>query len=326
MRFNPKARLDKGQVSDAGGGGGRGGGLGGGGGMRLPIPTGAGGGKLGLAIAVIFFVVAMCTGNVPGINQGGGGGGGGGGLGLDPSQLQAAGGQSAETDRYASCRTGEDAAASHDCGRVAVVNSIQAYWAETLPEAAGVEYTDAQTVTFSGSISTGCGQASAAVGPFYCPAPGDQKVYLDTNFFDDVLEGQLGGPDGGFVEWYVLGHEYGHHIQDITNQMRNVKTQQGENSDAVKLELQADCYAGLWTNAAVNTEDESGEPLFSEGPNEEDLRQAIAAAEAVGDDHIQKVSQGRVDPGQWTHGSSAQRIEMFKKGYESGDYSACDVW
>lgn len=316
MRFNPKARLDKGQVSDAGGGGG-----GGGGGMRFPIPTGAGGGKLGLAIAVIFFVVAMCTGNVPGINQGGGGGGGT--LGLDASQVQAVGGG---TDRYAGCETGKDAAESHDCGRVAVVNSIQKYWSDTLPDAAGVQYTEARAVTFTGSISTGCGQATAAVGPFYCPAPGDQKVYLDTDFFDDVLEQQLGGPDGSFVEWYVLGHEYGHHIQDITDQMRNVRTQQGENSDAVKLELQADCYAGLWTNAAVRTEDASGEPLFSEGPNDEDIRQAIAAAEAVGDDHIQKVSQGRVDPGQWTHGSSEQRIAMFKKGYESGDYDACDVW
>lgn len=317
MRFNPRARLDKGQVSHSGGGGGLGGGrLGRGGG--IPIPTGRGG--IGsILVLVLLFLVARCAG----IDLTGGGGGAGGGLGLDPSQLQAANGSTA---RYADCETGADAQESHDCGRVAVVNSIQDYWERTLPEAAGTPYERAVTRTFSGQVSTGCGGASSAMGPFYCPVQGDMSVYLDPTFFDDVLEQQLGGPDGSFVEWYVLGHEYGHHVQNLTGQMRNVRTQQGENSDAVKLELQADCYAGLWTRAAVSTEDESGEPLFAEGPNDEDLRLAVQAASAVGDDHIQKVTRGRVDPDSFTHGSSAQRIAAFQEGYESGDYRACDVW
>ncbi|MFS3129089.1 neutral zinc metallopeptidase [Nocardioides sp. Bht2] len=315
MRFNPKARLDAGQVRDAGSGGG--GGLGGGG-MRMPIPGGkvAGGGGLGLVLAIAVFVLLQCTGN----------GGGGGGLALDPSQLQVAGGSASNTGRYDSCKTGQDAADNHDCGRVAVVNSIQDYWGDTLQSAAGVRYQEAATVTFTGAISTGCGQASAAVGPFYCPAPGDMKVYLDTDFFDEVLVRQLGGPPGDFVEWYVLGHEYGHHIQNLTGQMGKVRTQKGRNSDAVKLELQADCYAGLWVHNAVNTDTADGEPLFLEGPTENDLREAIAAAQAVGDDHIQKVSQGRVNPDEWTHGSSQDREQWFRTGYESGDYNACNIW
>ncbi len=285
--------------------------------MRLPIPTGraGAGGGVGLVIVVVFFVVTQCLG---------GGGGGLGSLGLDTTQLQARG--TMDSSRYDDCRTGADAAENHDCGRVAVVNSIQSYWADELPRTARTDYVPAATVTFGGSVDTGCGRATSEVGPFYCPARGDMSVYLDPSFFDDVLEGQLKGPDGSFVEWYVLGHEYGHHIQNITGQMGNVRTQRGPDSDAVKLELQADCYAGLWTRAAVTTEDASGEPLFAEGPNRADLQQAVAAAQAVGDDHIQKVSQGRVDPSQWTHGSSEQRIEWFRTGYESGDYDACDIW
>ncbi len=318
MRFNPKAKLDAGQVRDSGRGGGASGGLSGGG-MRLPIPTGkaGAGGGIGLVIVIVFFVVSQCMG-------GGGTSGGLGSLGLDTNQLQAAG--TMDSARYVECKTGQDAADSHDCGRVAVVNSIQAFWAAELPRSARTDYLPATTVTFTGSVGTGCGRATSAVGPFYCPAQGDMSVYLDPTFFDEVLEGQLQGPDGAFVEWYVLGHEYGHHIQNITGQMGKVRTQQGPNSDAVKLELQADCYAGLWTRAAVATEDASGEPLFSEGPSQADLRLAIAAAEAVGDDHIQKVSQGRVDPSQWTHGSSDQRIQWFRTGYDGGTYADCDIW
>ena len=107
----------------------------------------------------------------------------------------------------------------------------------------------AELQTFTGGVGTGCGQASADVGPFYCPT--DQTIYLDTTFFDEVLEQQLGGPDGGFVEPYVLAHEYGHHIQNLLGTMGQVKTQQGPTSDAVRLELQADCYAGMWARAAT---------------------------------------------------------------------------
>jgi predicted metalloprotease len=303
MRFNPKARLDTGQVSDSGGGGG----------SRLPIPGGAaaGGGLGGLLILLLFIAVQVL---------GGGGDGGGAGGGLDPSQVQDAGG---DTDRYARCKTGADANESPDCARVAVVNSIQDYWDRELPDAAGVEYAPAPTRTFTGQVSTGCGQASSQVGPFYCPQ--DDTVYLDTGFFDEVLEKQLGGPDGGFVEAYVIGHEYGHHIQDVTGTMGEVQTQQGPDSDAVRLELQADCYAGMWARNATTTEDATGQVLISE-LSEEDIRLAIEAAEAVGDDRIQKKTSGRVNPEAWTHGSAEQRERWFRTGYESGDYRACDTF
>ncbi len=250
MRFNPKARIDSGKVSDAGGGGGRGGGLGGGG-MKLPIPTGAGGGKLGLVILVVAFLVAMCNGQVPGINQGDGGGGQNNAAGSDPAQQQQA-------DQYDKCLTGEDANESEACARVAILKLLEDYWSAQFK---GGDFVAAPAKTFAGSTTTGCGSATSAVGPFYCPA--DQTIYLDPTFFDDVLEGQLGGKGGDFVEPYVLGHEYGHHIQNITGQMKNVRTQQGEDSDAVKLELQADCYAGLWTHHIESLKDDNGEQILT---------------------------------------------------------------
>ena len=169
--------------------------------------------------------------------------------------------------------------------RVAVVNSVQDYWTDALPAMTGIAYQPSETHTFTDATSTGCGQASSQVGPFYCPQ--DDTVYLDTGFFDEVLEKQLGGPDGGFVEAYVLGHEYGHHIQDLTGTMGQVRSQQGANSDAVRLELQADCYAGMWARNATSTEDATGQVLISE-LTDEDIQLAIEAAETVGDDRIQR--------------------------------------
>ncbi|RYP87515.1 peptidase [Nocardioides guangzhouensis] len=312
MRFNPKARLDTGQVSDTGRGGG---GLGGGG-MRLPIPGGAaaGGGIGGIIVLVLFVVLVSCVGGgLPGGTSGSASG-------LDPSQVQDAGG---DTGRYDHCKTGEDANNDPDCARVAVVNSVQDYWSDALPAMTGVAYQEAETHTFTEATSTGCGQASSQVGPFYCPQ--DDTVYEDTGFFDEVLEKQLGGPDGGFVEAYVLGHEYGHHIQDLTGTMGQVRSQQGANSDAVRLELQADCYAGMWARNATGTEDATGQVLISE-LTDEDIRLAIEAAEAVGDDRIQRKTSGRVNPESWTHGSAEQRQKWFMIGYRSGDYRACDTF
>ncbi len=170
-------------------------------------------------------------------------------------------------------------------------------------------------VTFTGGVNTGCGAATSQVGPFYCPV--DSTIYLDTTFFDSVLEQQLGGPDGGFVEPYVLAHEYGHHIQNLLGTMGQVRTQQGPKSDAVRLELQADCYAGMWAGAATETEDAGGQALFLE-LTRQDIEEAVAAAEAVGDDRIQEKTQGQVTEEAWTHGSAAQRVEWFIKGYEQG--------
>lgn len=316
MRFNPRARLDTSRVRDAGRGRG-GGGLGGAGG-GFPIPGGAraGGGIGGVIIIILFLVLTQCLG--------GGGGGGLGGSGLGPAGSGLDTSRMADTGRYRECKTGDDANRSSDCARVAVENSLADYWSQALPDQAGQQFRAEQAVeTFSGSTSTGCGQASADVGPFYCPT--DQSIYLDTTFFDAVLQRQLNGPSGDFVEPYVLAHEYGHHIQNLLGTMGRVKTQQGPTSDSVRLELQADCYAGMWTKNATSTDDASGQALI-QSLSDQDIRDAIDAATAVGDDRIQERSGGRVNPEQWTHGSSAERVKWFQTGYTTGDLAACDTF
>ena len=202
------------------------------------------------------------------------------------------------------------------------LDDAQTYWGETLP-ALGKPYQEAQVVLFRDAADSACGFAQAATGPFYCP--GDSRIYLDTTFFDAVLERQLGGPDGGFVEPYVLAHEYGHHIQNLLGTMGQVRSQQGPQSDAVRLELQADCYAGMWARAATTTEDASGLPLV-EDISDQDMAEAVAAAKSVGDDRIQQKSGQGVDPEGWTHGSSEQRMAWFSRGYEGGTLEACDTF
>ncbi|ANH39802.1 Putative neutral zinc metallopeptidase [Nocardioides dokdonensis FR1436] len=312
MRFNPKARLDTRRTRDVGRSGGRSSGstgrLGGGrGGGSLPLPGGVagGGGVLAVVLAIGFFVVTQL--------MGGGTDGGPGGTALDTSRVEG-------TERYASCETGEDANRSADCARVAVENSLFDFWGDTL----GADFRPEQAlVTFSGDVQTGCGGASSAVGPFYCPA--DETIYLDSGFFDEVLERQLGGPDGGFVEAYVLAHEYGHHMQNVLGTMGRVRTQQGASSDAVRLELQADCYAGMWARGATATEDSTGTALFSE-LSDEDVRLALEAAASVGDDRIQEKTSGQVDPESWTHGSAEQRQRWFRVGFDGGDLTDCDTF
>ena len=314
MRFNPKARLDTGRVGDSGSGGG---GMGGGG-MRLPIPGGtrAGGGIGGLIIIILFIVISSCLGGGNGLPSPGSG--------IDP-QGQGGGDTSrmGDSERYDNCKTGEDANKDEDCARVAVENSLYNYWSTTLPEQADVQFTPAQMLTFSGGVETGCGQATSQVGPFYCPA--DSTIYLDTTFFSDVLEGQLGGQGGDFVEPYVIGHEYGHHIQNLLGTMGQVRTQQGPESDAVRLELQADCYAGMWTRAAAKTTDTKGVQIF-DGLDQGDIDEALDSAKTVGDDRIQQKSGQGVNPDAWTHGSSEQRQRWFGIGYDQGTLQACDTF
>ncbi len=314
MRFNPKARLDTSRVGDVGGGGG---GMPGGG-MRLPIPGGAkGGGGIGAVLVVLLiFVLSQCAG----VDLTGGMGGVGPSTtsGTDTSRTGA------DAERYANCQTGDDANSDVDCARIGVENSLYDFWSATLPEQApSARFAPATMTTFSGGTNTGCGQATSQVGPFYCPP--DQGIYLDTTFFDQVLEQQLGGPDGGFVEPYVLAHEYGHHIQNLLGTMGRIRTQQGPRSDAVRLELQADCYAGMWARGATGTDDTAGGNLISE-ITDDDIQQAIEAAEAVGDDRIQQKTQGQVTPESWTHGSAASRMKWFKIGFTKGTLAACDTW
>ncbi|MGN6578105.1 MAG: KPN_02809 family neutral zinc metallopeptidase [Nocardioides sp.] len=303
MRYNPKARLDRSQMEVRSGGGRSGGGGfpglgGGGGGMRV------GGGIGGLVILII--IVLLQT-------QLGGGGG-------SPSAGPQDGGSTVSLDK---CRTGADANQDRDCSLLADVNAIQAYWAQALPKQTGTQYQEAVTTVFSGSTDTGCGGATADVGPFYCPV--DKHVYLDKTFFRDMLQGQLGAKGGLFSEAYVLAHEYGHHVQDLLGTLGKVRTQRGPQSDAVRLELQADCFAGVWTKYATEVPDENGQPYILD-LTDQDIANALDAARAVGDDRIQQRTSGRVNPDQWTHGSAEQRMRWFKKGMSSGTVRGCDTF
>lgn len=287
--------------------------------MRIPIPGGiAGKGGVGVVLAIVLYVAVQMLS--------GGSGGSGGGLGgmlndalggsMNAKRLSDA---DTGTDRYANCRTGEDANNDHDCGRVAIENSLTDYWGQAL---GGKFRPISALVTFGDQVGTGCGSAGSDVGPFYCPA--DEAIYLDTTFFDQVLERQLGGPDGDFVEWYVLAHEYGHHISNLIGDMSRVKSQDtGPQSPGVRLELQADCFAGVWMSNVDGTHDAGGEPLFAEPISENEVKLAQEAAAAVGDDEIQRKTQGQVTEESWTHGSAAQRTKWFMTGYQSGSPNDC---
>jgi uncharacterized protein len=316
MRFNPKARLDTSRMRDSGRG--AGGGMGGGmGGSRIPLPGGtrAGGGVGFLLIVVVIVLLKACGGvDLTGAI------GGGSASGYTTSRFTG------DTGLYQGCATGQDANEHPTtCGVVAVENSVNDYWKNTLAEQApNVTWApEAAIDTFSGQTPSGCGQAQSAMGPFYCPT--DQIIYFDPTFFKDILQGQLNGPSGAFVEPYVIAHEYGHHVQDLLGTMSRVKTQQGPNSDSVRLELQADCYAGMWAKSATTTKDSQGNVLISD-LTQQDIQDGIAAAKSVGDDTIQKETSGSVNPEQWTHGSSAARVKWFMTGYQNGTLDACNTF
>ncbi len=288
--FRDDAKLDTSQVEDLRG--------------RRRVRKGglAVGGGGGIALVVTLLIIFL--------------GGGGNGLPSDLGNLagQTAGTPAANSELRQECQTGADADASDDCRIVGYINSIQRYWTAAFADGER-EYVPARTRFFTDAVDTGCGSASSAMGPFYCPA--DTYVYIDLGFFDE-LRSQFGAQGGPFAQAYVMAHEYGHHVQDLLGVLDGPQDQ-GAESRSVRVELQADCFAGVWASNAVETG-------FLTQLTQADIVDALDAAAAVGDDRIQEAAQGRVTPESWTHGSSEQRQRWFTTGYESGNPGACDTF
>jgi len=311
-----RGRRQSTNISDVRGQGGGGfqlpGGMGfpGGGGIRIPVGTGRGGGGMGCGTLVVFGIVLWFLGINPLVLLNGGGLGGG----LDPSMTQ-----NFPTPR-AGGGSGQRTAPSNDEMTQfvrTILASTEDVWSSVL-KSYGKRYTAPQTVLFSGSYPSACGQASAATGPFYCP--GDKKVYIDLAFYR-TLANQFGAK-GDFAQAYVLAHEVGHHVQDIIgvlpqfNRMRQSMGKLEANHMSVRVELQADCFAGVW-----------GHYVSQQGWLEQgDVEEAMNAASKIGDDSLQKQTQGYVVPDAFTHGTSAQRQRWFGLGFKSGRIESCDTF
>jgi len=260
-------------------------------GMRMP--GGALGGGVGLLVLV---VVALLTG-------------------ADPRQLLQLAGQSSGAAPPGATGPGDDSASQFVA---AILGSTEETWTAVL-QASGRAYREPTLVLFSGAAQSACGLGQAAMGPFYCP--GDEKVYIDLSFYEE-LRNRFQAP-GDFAQAYVIAHEVGHHVQQllgISDQVRGLRQRQSEveaNATSVRVELQADCLAGLWANRA-----ERARPLLESG----DVEEALAAASAIGDDRLQQQTQGTVVPETFTHGTSAQRVRWFRRGLEMGTLQACDTF
>ncbi|HEY3524454.1 MAG TPA: neutral zinc metallopeptidase [Candidatus Limnocylindrales bacterium] len=284
MTFNPNARLDPSQV-ESGRRGRLSAGLGG-------SPVIVGGGGLGLVVTILLLVLnsGLLGGTTSGISSGGG----------------------VSSSFGTDCTSGAQANQREDCRIVGFVNSVQAYWKDEFA-ASNESYEDATTVVFSGQTDTGCGPATTDVGPFYCP--NDRHVYLDVGFFDE-LKTKFGAQGGPLAQGYVIAHEYGHHVQDLLGLLSAGGGGQGANSESVRTELQADCFAGVWIGHAADTG-------FLERPTDAQIADALDAASAVGDDRLQQEFGNGVNPETWTHGSSAQRQHWLTVGFQTGDPSQC---
>jgi uncharacterized protein len=314
MEFDENARLDTSQVEDVRGsgggsfGGGSMGGMGGGsmgGGMGLPKV----GGGLGLVLMIGILLFKMCAGGGSGLSTLPGSGGG------VPIQADQA---AADNSKLETSCVGAAINDNADCRLVATINSVQKFWVGYMPSK-GYKYRESKTVVFRDGVSTGCGAAQSAMGPFYCPA--DEKVYIDLGFYDEFRD-KFGAKGGPFAEAYVIAHEYGHHVQDIlgfTDQVERSGDREGPESSSVRLELQADCFAGVWANHALETG-------YVKSITEADIVDGLDAAQKVGDDYIQGKFQGQVNREAWTHGSSAQRQKWFTLGLQSGDMNRCDTF
>lgn len=283
------------------------GGLGGGSGGGIPIPGGGGmggllkggGGLIGiLVLAAVFFLPKLMG-----------------------SSTNVGTSRATEGGSSASEVANDDETCSSELEQIlcGATNDVQDYWEEQLPLSFDRDYVQTQTVFFSGSTNTGCGQASSQTGPFYCPA--DQLVYFDLDFLQ-TLQSQFVGEVTDLASQYIVAHEYGHHVQNvlgINSQVQQASQQNPSraNQYSVALELQADCFAGAWARDA-------GDRDLFENPAE--VQEALDAAAAVGDDAIQQKTQGRIDPESWTHGSSAQRVQWFRQGYDSGDPQTCSTF
>jgi predicted metalloprotease len=260
------------------------------------IPGGAAGGISGLALVAIILISMF--------------------MGVDPSQFLQGMQSSTGTTAQQSQLSEEQLNQSTEFVSL-VLGDTETTWSEILKSELGSTYIDPKLVLFTGAVQSACGQASASVGPFYCP--GDQKVYLDLDFLND-LQKRLGAP-GDFAQAYVIAHEVGHHVQNLVGTSQYMDTMRLKASEvetnklSVALELQADCYAGVWANRSTH------QNLILESG---DLEEALNAASAVGDDRLQKQSQGYVVPDAFTHGTSAQRVEWFSKGFESGEMASCN--
>ena len=288
MTFNDNARIDTSKVQRRGGAG------------RKTAMIG-GGGALGV---LVLFIASQLLGVdlTPLANT----------MGVDTGQSSSSG----QPSGLENCETGADANADDECRMAAAADSIDRFW-ETQVNG----YRSPQVVLYSDYTDSGCGTASAAIGPFYCPS--DESIYMDTAFFS-TLRNDYGASGGPLAQMYVLAHEWGHHISNLTGALSSVGRDTGPASGSVRLELQADCYAGAWVRDASKVTDSSGVP-FLQPVSESEIADAMDAAATVGDDHIQQQAGQRVNPDSFSHGSSEQRQHWFQVGYQRGALS-CDTF